>query len=188
MALLTPDFSLMVPESDNRERPVCRTCGFVHYVNPKIVVGSVVSHAGRFLLCRRAIEPRRGFWTIPAGYMEEHETVVEGARREAREEALAEIEIDALLAVYTITRLSQVQLIHRARLARPEFGAGPETLELRLFAWDEIPWDSLAFPSVGWGLTHYRAAEGLRDFAPFGNPDGATGDCGPLAAGSADPA
>jgi ADP-ribose pyrophosphatase YjhB (NUDIX family) len=145
-------------------------CGTVHYVNPKIVVGSVCSWDGRILLCRRAIEPRRGFWTIPAGYLEEHETPVDGAKREAREEACAEIDIDTLLAIYAVPRISQVQLIYRARLASADFSPGIESLETKLVAWEEIPWDALAFPSVGWALHHHRAVEGRVPFAPFANP------------------
>lgn len=176
-----PHFHPAIPEGDDREREVCRTCGFINYVNPKIVVGSVVTHDGRFLLARRAIEPRRGFWTIPAGFMEEGESVAEGAAREAMEEACAEIAIDALLAVYSIPRISQVQMIHRATLASPDFAAGPESLEVRLFAWDEIPWGEIAFPSVHWALHHWRAVEGRGAFPPFTNPPGEDGR-GPLPA------
>src|SRR3546814_10889493 len=122
-------FSSQVPKGDNRDRMVCDDCGWIHYTNPKIVVGAVVSHDGRILLCRRAIEPRRGFWTIPAGYLEERETAEAGAMREAQEEACADITLDGLLAVYSIPRISQIQLIWRATLARPEFSAGPESLE-----------------------------------------------------------
>lgn len=172
----THDFHLAVPDGDDHERLVCRTCGFVNYVNPKIVVGSVVTHQGRFLLARRAINPRMGFWTLPAGFMEVGETVADGARREAREEANAEIVIDALLAVYSIPRISQVQLMHRATLARPDFSPGAESLEVRLFTWDEIPWDEIAFPSVVWALNHWRQVEGQAAFAPFTNPPGETGD------------
>ena len=163
-------FVRRVPDGDTMERHVCAVCGNVHYVNPKIVVGSVCSWDGRILLCRRAIEPRRGFWTIPAGYLEEHETPVDGAMREAREEACTEIKIDALLAVYSVSRISQVQLIYRARLASLEFSPGIESLETKLVAWDEIPWDDLAFPSVHWALNHHRAVEGQGQFAPFANP------------------
>src|SRR3546814_11608688 len=99
---------------------------FRSYENPKVVVGSVVTWVGRFLLCRRAIHPRKGYWTLPAGYLEQHETTLAGAAREAREEACAEIEIDALLGIYNIPRISQVQLIYRARLHRPEFAPGIE--------------------------------------------------------------
>ncbi len=159
-----------VPDGDNFERDVCARCGHIHYVNPKIVVGAVCSWHGRFLLCRRAIQPRLGFWTIPAGYMEERETPAEGARREALEEALAHIEIDRLLAVYAVPHISQVQLIFRASLVSGEFAPGAESLETRLFAWEEIPWNELAFPSVTWALNHFREAEGRRDFAPYENP------------------
>ena len=108
-------------EGDNRERLVCPDCDFVAYENPKIVVGSVVAEGDRVLLCRRAIEPRSGFWTIPAGYMEMGETVTEGAQREAWEEARARIAIDGVLAVYSIARLGQVQVIFRGRLGRTRF-------------------------------------------------------------------
>src|SRR3546814_2932472 len=117
---------------------VCRDCGFGAYENPKIVVGSVAAWQGRILLCRRAIEPRRGFWTLPAGFLELQETAAAGARREAWEEARAELEIDQLLAIYSIPRISQIQLIFRARLTQPDVAVGPETLELDLFEWDAI--------------------------------------------------
>lgn len=160
-----------VPEGDDRERLICTDCGYVAYENPKIVVGSVVTdEAGRFLLCRRAIEPRRGYWTLPAGYMELNETTIDGAKREAWEEARARIEIDCLLAVYNIPRISQVQLIHRAHLAAPHIEAGPESLEVGLFAWEEIPWDDLAFPTVLWSLNEFRRRQGKTDFAPGVNP------------------
>jgi len=171
-----PDrFERRVPEGDDRSRLVCRDCGFVAYENPKIVVGSVAAWDDRILLCRRAIEPRRGFWTLPAGYLELHETAAAGARREAWEEARARVEIDQLLAVYSIPRISQVQLIYRGRLASAEIAAGPETLELDLFAWDAIPWDLLAFPSVHWALRDYHAVRGEAVFAPRGNPPGEDG-------------
>ncbi len=170
-------FQRKVPDGDNRERLVCGDCGFIAYSNPKIVVGSVVEAGdGRILLCRRAIEPRSGFWTLPAGYMEERETTEAGAAREAEEEAGAIIAIDGLLAVYNIPRISQVQLIYRARLATPEFAAGPESLEVRLFAWDDIPWDDLAFPSVRWALDAWRATAGQQLGAPATNPPGLSGN------------
>ncbi len=162
-----------VPPGDNLERLVCDECGFVNYVNPKVVVGSVCVWEDRFLLCKRAIDPRKGYWTMPAGFLEERETAIEGAMREAREEALAEIEIDALLGVYSIPRISQVQLIYRARLLSPDVAAGPESEAVGLFAWDEIPWGDLAFPSVHWALGHFREAAGRTDFAP--RPEGEMG-------------
>ena len=122
-----PDhFSRRMPEGDNRERLVCDSCGFVSYENPKLVVGSVCTWGDRILLCKRAIEPRRGFWTLPAGYLEVREATSDGAAREAWEEAMARIEIDALLAVYNIPRISQVQVIYRARLLSPDVAAGPD--------------------------------------------------------------
>jgi ADP-ribose pyrophosphatase YjhB (NUDIX family) len=164
------EFVRRVPDGDNLERDVCARCGHVHYVNPKIVVGAVCSWHGRILLCRRAIEPRSGFWTIPAGFMEERETPAEGAAREAWEEATARIAIERLLAVYSVPRISQVQLIFRARLSDETFAPGIESLETKLFAWEEIPWDSLAFPSVQWALKHHRVVENRTDFPPFDNP------------------
>lgn len=178
MSANEPSFTRRVPEGDDRARPVCDTCGFIDYQNPKVVVGSVASWDGRILLCRRAIEPRLGFWTLPAGYLELNEATAEGARREAWEEARAELEIDRLLAVYSILRLSQVQLIYRARLIRPEVSAGPETLECRLFDWEGIPWETIAFPSVHWALDHWRRTRNDDGFAPFTNPPGETGQMG----------
>jgi ADP-ribose pyrophosphatase YjhB (NUDIX family) len=158
MSAGTSQFVRRIPEGEDRERLTCAECGFIAYENPKIVTGSVVEAEGRILLCRRAIEPRRGFWTIPAGYMELGETVEEGARREAMEEATADIALDGVLALYSIARIGQVQVLFRARLASPGFAPGPESLDVRLFAWDEIPWDELAFPSVRWVLEAWKAA------------------------------
>jgi len=153
-----------VPEGDNRERMICADCGFVLYDNPKIVVGSVPRWGERILLCRRAINPRRGFWTLPAGYLELNESTSAGAEREAWEEAQARIQIEGLLAIYDIPRISQVQLIYRARLVDEAVAAGPESLEVALFRWDEIPWDEIAFPSVRWALNHDREARASGDF------------------------
>ena len=162
-----------VPDGDTRERLVCRDCGHVAYENPKIVVGSVVAHADRVLLCRRAIEPRRGFWTLPAGYLEMGESIQEGALREAFEEAEARIALDGILAVYSISRIGQVQVIFRARFVdAPAFAAGPESAEVALFAWPDIPWDSIAFPSVRWSLDAWRA----NALGPLGAPVGNPGD------------
>jgi ADP-ribose pyrophosphatase YjhB (NUDIX family) len=170
-----PHFVRRVPEGDTHERYVCGQCGHIAYANPKIVVGSVVTFEERIMLCRRAIEPRKNYWTLPAGYLEEHETPEDGARREAREEACADIEIDALLAVYAVPHISQVQLMYRARLPAPEFSAGPESLDVKLFSWEAVPWDELAFPSVRWALDQHAAVKGQRIFAPFSNPPGAWG-------------
>ena len=169
-------FVQKIPEGDTRPRLVCDACGFIRYENPKIVVGSVVAHEGRLLLCRRAINPRSGFWTLPAGYLELNETTADGAVREAYEEATARIEIDRLLAVYSIPRISQVQLIYRARLLDPDVKPGPESAEVGLFGWEEIPWDEMAFPSARWALRQWRETEALRDFAPMTNPPGELGN------------
>lgn len=160
-----------MPIDDDRERLVCTDCGFINYVNPKIVVGAVAVWEDKILLCRRAIEPRVGWWTLPAGYMEERETVMEGAMREAWEEARARIEIDRLLAVYNIPRISQVQMIHRAKLLSPDVSAGPESQEVGLFTWAEIPWDELAFPTVTWALQHWYETRHLDTFPPFYEPE-----------------
>ena len=165
------DFIRTVPDGDTRERDTCARCGYVAYENPKVVVGSVVVSAGRVLLCRRAIEPRRGAWTLPAGYLELGETLAEGAAREAEEEAGARILLDGVLARYDISRIGQAQVIFRARFDGPErFAAGIESLDVRLFAWDEIPWGELAFPSVHWALNAWRAVGDGPLGAPAGNP------------------
>ncbi len=162
---------LAIPAGDDRERLVCTDCGFVLYDNPKIVVGSVARWGDKILMCRRAINPRRGFWTLPAGYLELNESTRAGAEREAWEEARAKLTIDTLLAIYDIPRLSQVQLIYRARLIDDNVAAGPESLEVALFGWDEIPWDDIAFPSVRWALGHEKEVQASGDPTPRGNPD-----------------
>lgn len=150
---------------------MCQTCGFIDYVNPRIVTGVVAHRDGRILLCRRAIDPRKGFWTLPAGFLELGESVEEGARREAREEACAELEFEAMLAVYSIPRIGQVQIFFRARLLNDP-APGPESTDVKLATWEEIPWADLAFPSVKWSLDAHRSVEGRTGFAPFGNPPG----------------
>ena len=140
------------PEGDNLERDVCTACRKIHYQNPKVVVGAVCEWEGKILLCRRAIEPRSGFWTIPAGFMEIGESTEQGAIRETMEEANARIEITDLLAIYNIVRLAQVQIFYRANMLSPDFEAGIETEELDLFEIKDIPWDDLAFPTVHWIL------------------------------------
>jgi ADP-ribose pyrophosphatase YjhB (NUDIX family) len=162
-----------VPEGDNRERMVCADCGYVAYDNPKVVVGSVVVADGRVLMCRRAIEPRKGFWTLPAGFMELGETLEEGAAREALEEAEAAITIEGILGVFSVARIGQVQIIFRARFSGggpPAFGVGPESLDVRLFGPDEIPWDEIAFPTVRWALNAWREKGAEPIGRPAGNP------------------
>ena len=168
--LFAPEFEKRIPDGDDRERSVCNRCGFIDYSNPKIVAGSVASFEDRILLCKRAIEPRKGYWTLPAGYMENRETVEEAAIREAWEEARARLELDRVLAIYSIARISQVQIMFRARLTTPEIEAGPESEAVDLFKWTDIPWDDLAFPTVYWALQAYDEVREKTDFPPFANP------------------
>lgn len=173
---LSPSLIKTIPDGDTHERSVCEHCGFVNYQNPKIVVGSVVRHEGKYLLCRRAIEPRKGYWTLPAGYMEMLETPEDGARREAFEEANVRLELGELLAVYTVPRLSQVQLMYRATMPDGQYSAGEESLEVELFTFEDIPWDELAFPTVHWALHHERSIELGKAVGPFKNPEGGNTD------------
>ena len=164
-------FARDIPEGDTHERHVCGDCGWIHYVNPNIVVGAVCTWEDKILLCKRAIDPRHGYWTVPAGYMEEGESTAEGAERETLEEACAKIEIDALIGIYNIPRISQVHMFYRARMTSPEMGAGEESLEVGLFAWEDIPWDEIAFPTGVWALKHYYETKDLTAFQPFDNPE-----------------
>ncbi len=162
---------MRIPPGEDRERRVCTSCGFIDYVNPRIVAGVVAHQDGQILLCKRAIDPRKGFWTLPAGFMELGESLEEGAMREAREEACAELELEGLLSVYSIPRIGQVQMFFRARLINQP-SAGPESLEVSLFRWDNSPWSELAFPSVKWALEQDQSVDGKGVFAPFSNPAG----------------
>jgi ADP-ribose pyrophosphatase YjhB (NUDIX family) len=168
------EFLRRIPEGDTRERRICAACGYIAYENPLVVVGSVVTSGEAVLMCRRAIEPRRGYWTLPAGYLELGETPEEGAAREALEEAQATIAIEGLLALFSIARIGQVQIMYRARFAEPErphFAPGPESLEVGLYVWDAIPWDTIAFPSVKWALDAWRrAGPGPLTGKPASNP------------------
>jgi len=149
-----------VPEGDDRERMMCVDCGFVHYDNPRIVAGAVCTWEGKILLCRRAIEPRVGYWTIPAGYLELNEAVQDGAKREVVEESGANVDVTSFLGIFEIPRISQIYMIYHADMRGPELDPGPESLEAALFDWANIPWDELAFPSVSWALNVYREDAG----------------------------
>ena len=144
-----------IPAGDNLPRHVCTRCGTVHYSNPKLVVGCVPEFDGKILLCKRGIEPRLGYWTVPAGFMENGETTQEGARRESFEEAQAEVEIGSLLAVVHVLHADQVHVMFRAKLPQPRFGPSPESLEVGLYREDEIPWQDIAFRSVDFALRCY---------------------------------
>ncbi|HSC06106.1 MAG TPA: NUDIX hydrolase [Steroidobacteraceae bacterium] len=147
--------SVRVPAGDHLPRFVCDACGRIHYENPKLVAGCVPEYQGQILICRRAIEPRRGFWTIPAGFMENGETLMGAAAREAVEEACANVEIGSLLAVFHALRAHQVHVFFRGRLAEPRFGVGPESLEVKLVEERDIPWDEFAFASGIFALRRY---------------------------------
>lgn len=167
-----PDnFEERVPDGDNRPRLVCEDCGFIHYDNPRIVVGAVAEYEGRLLLGRRAIPPRIGFWNVPAGFLEIGESPEDGARREVLEETGARIQILDLLGVYSVSRIGQVHMIYRACLDSPDVEAGPESEEVGLFLPEEIPWDDLAFSTNRWALTHWSEARGRSPLSPFTAPD-----------------
>ncbi len=146
-----------VPDDDNRERAVCPVCATVHYENPLNVVGTVPVWGEQVLLCRRAIEPRKGLWTLPAGFMELGETVAAGALRETVEEAGARVEMQGLLSLINVVRVGQVHLFYRARMLDASLDPGPETIEARLFLEHEIPWDEIAFRTVRDTLQHFFA-------------------------------
>jgi ADP-ribose pyrophosphatase YjhB (NUDIX family) len=146
---------LDVPSGDNLPRHVCTACQTVHYQNPKMVVGCIPVWNDQILLCRRAIEPRYGLWTLPAGFMENGETAVQGAVRETREEAGTDVEIGSLFSLCSLPHIDQVYLMFHGRLRRPEHAPGTESLETALFREADIPWNDLAFPVV---------RETLRDF------------------------
>lgn len=144
-----------VPPGDSLPRYVCDGCHTIHYQNPRMVVGCIPEWEDRILLCRRAIEPRHGMWTVPAGFMENGETTYQGAQRETLEEANARIEMGPLYALYNIPHINQVYILFRARLLDLGFHAGAETLEVQLFAEREIPWEEIAFATVRNTLNHY---------------------------------
>jgi ADP-ribose pyrophosphatase YjhB (NUDIX family) len=155
------------PAGDHQPRHVCTVCGTVHYHNPKIIAGCVPEAAdGRILMCRRAIEPRLGMWTFPAGFLELGESSAEGAARETLEESLAEVEVDDLFAVISVPYVSQVYLLHRGRMKGKRHGPTPESSETRLMREEEIPWDLIAFQTVYHGLKYFfeDRARGVKSF------------------------
>ena len=145
----------LVPADDNRERAVCTVCANVHYENPLNVVGTLPVWGDQVLLCRRNIEPRHGFWTLPAGFMELGETAAEGALRETIEEAGARVEMQGLYTVLNVVRVGQLHMFYRARLLDTDFAPGPETIEAQLFDEADVPWDELAFRTVRETLKRY---------------------------------
>jgi ADP-ribose pyrophosphatase YjhB (NUDIX family) len=137
-----------VPKGDNRPRYICRECESIHYQNPKVVVGCIPIWEDRVLLCRRAIEPRYGLWTLPAGFMENGETTQEGAARETLEEANARVSVGALYTLFNLPHIDQIYMIFRSQLRDLDFTPGDESLEVNLFREDEVPWQEIAFPVI----------------------------------------
>jgi 8-oxo-dGTP pyrophosphatase MutT (NUDIX family) len=144
-----------IPEGDNLARAVCTACGAIHYENPRVVVGCVPEWEGRILLCRRAIMPRRGYWTVPAGFMENGESMQTAAARETLEEAEARVEVGSLLSITHVLHAAQVHITFRGRLIDGQFGVGSESLESFLCAESDIPWADIAFPSIEFALQCY---------------------------------
>ncbi|MGH1431950.1 MAG: NUDIX hydrolase [Neptuniibacter sp.] len=149
------EIEIKIPQGDNLPRHTCPECDSIFYVNPKVVAGCLPVFEDKVLLCKRAIEPRLGYWTLPAGFMELGESTEEAALRETMEEANAKVDLISLYTLTSITHVSQVQFIYLANLPEPKFSTSNESLEVRLFSESEIPWDELAFPTVNNALYHY---------------------------------
>lgn len=147
--------SVTFPSLDNIARQVCQNCQTIFYSNPKIITGAVVTHQNHFLLCKRDIEPQKGYWTYPAGFLENNETVEEGAKRETFEESEAEIDIKRLIGVYTLTSVNQIHLVYHGIMTSEHFATTPESSEAKLVSQKKIPWDNLAFPVIRWALKAY---------------------------------
>lgn len=158
------EVELRIPEGDNLPRFICIQCETIHYQNPKIVAGCIAEWEDKILLCQRAIEPRVGLWTLPAGFMENRETTLEAAMRETQEEANADVEITQLYALFNIPQISQVYLIFRARLLNLEFHPGVESLDVKLFTEQNIPWDNLAFLVIRETLERYFKDKAQNEF------------------------
>jgi ADP-ribose pyrophosphatase YjhB (NUDIX family) len=163
------NFSIVTPADDNRDRLVCGDCGWVHYENPRIIVGAIVRAGSQLMFCRRAIRPRYGFWTIPAGFMELGESPEDGAIREVQEEAGASVKVSSLLGIYAVPRIGQVHLVYLADLIDDQFCAGDESLQVELFPATQaaIPWDELAFPVNHWALRDFLSLNGADVLQPF---------------------
>ncbi|XOV90719.1 MAG: NUDIX hydrolase [Pseudomonadota bacterium] len=160
------EVSQKIPEGDNRPRYVCDGCDTIHYQNPRIITGCLITHEDQVLLCQRAINPRSGFWTLPAGFLENGESTSMGALRETREEANANAEILDFYTLFSLPHISQVYMFYRARLLDLDFSPGEESLDVRLFSENEIPWDQLAFPVVNQTLEHYFNDRRTEQFTP----------------------
>ena len=158
---------LQIPEGDHLPRHICSDCGVIHYQNPKIVAGCIPEWQGRILLCRRAIEPRYGLWTLPAGFMENGETLQQAAKRETLEEACAKIKIEGFYALYNLPHVNQVYVFFRGQLVDDSFAPGLESLQTALFEENEIPWHEIAFPVVTRALKRYFNDQLAQEYTPF---------------------
>jgi ADP-ribose pyrophosphatase YjhB (NUDIX family) len=160
----SPALELRIPDGDTLPRQVCAACGTIHYQNPKVVVGALPVWEERVLLCKRAIEPRLGLWTLPAGFLENGETIFAGAARETAEEARARVELGPLYTMISLPHINQIYVMFRAALLDLDFGAGPESLEVRLFGEDEIPWSEIAFRTITRTLRNFFLDRKLGEF------------------------
>jgi len=158
------EVTILVPEGDNRNRHVCQQCDFIHYQNPRIICGCLPTWEDKVLLCKRAIEPRLGFWTLPAGFMENGETVQEGAARETFEEAEADVELGPLYTVFNLPSINQVYMFFMGQIKDGKFGVGIESLESDLYDEVDIPWDNLAFPTITKTLKHFFEDRKTQEF------------------------
>lgn len=161
------NFQRRVPDGDTHERYVCESCEWIHYDNPRVIATALCVEGDRVLLCRRAIRPRYGFWTLPGGFMELGETAEAATAREAWEEAGANIEVTSLLGVYSIPRIGQVHLVYLAALTSEAIAAGPESIDVAMVPLDEVPWEELAFPVNHWALRDYLSLNGQPPAQPF---------------------
>lgn len=156
-----------IPSDDNRPRHVCHNCNTIHYENPKIITGCIIEYQNKILLCKRAIEPRHGFWTVPAGFMENGETLEEGALRESYEEAITSPQSTGLFGIYNLTTINQIYVLYKATLDEPIFSAGSESLDVQLFDEKDIPWENMAFKVVTKALKQYLSTRHDPNFIPF---------------------
>ena len=149
------EVELRIPDDDNLPRYCCNKCSAIHYQNPKVVVGTVPVRERKILLCKRAIDPRYGLWTLPAGFLENGETIEQGAFRETKEETKTEVKMGKLYAIFNIPQISQIYMLFLAEVLKEDFGKTSESLEVSLFEEENIPWEELAFPFVPLVIKHY---------------------------------
>lgn len=158
----TANVAFIIPEGDNRPRHICHSCDYIHYINPRMICGTLPLHDNKVLLCKRSIEPRKGYWTLPAGFMENGESIEHAAHRETQEEALATAINSHLYSIFSLPKINQVHIFYKCDISNGEFGAGVETEDAQLFSIKDIPWDQIAFKTV------YRCLEQYIEDIPLG--------------------